>query len=83
VLLMLLRSLIIKPIMQLSESVERTSRGEPGIELDFSRRDELALVANAIERMQVSLRIAMGRLSRGTRGKSSHPPPERSCPAVA
>ncbi|MEM7206568.1 MAG: HAMP domain-containing protein [Pseudomonadota bacterium] len=66
ILLVLLRSLIIKPIMQLSESVERMSRGELDVELDFSRRDEIGLVANAIERMQVSLRIAMGRLSRST-----------------
>ncbi len=66
VLLMLLRSVIIKPIMQLSDSVQRMSRGELDIELDFNRRDEIGLVANAIERMQVSLRIAMGRLSRGS-----------------
>lgn len=64
VLLLLLRSVIIKPIMKLSESVQRMSRGELDIELDFNRRDEIGLVANAIERMQVSLRIAMGRLSR-------------------
>ncbi|MEM7291980.1 MAG: HAMP domain-containing protein [Pseudomonadota bacterium] len=64
VLLLLLRSVIIKPIMSLSDSVERMSRGELDIELDFNRRDEIGLVANAIERMQVSLRIAMGRLSR-------------------
>ena len=64
VLLLLLRSVIIKPIMRLSESAERMSRGELDIELDFNRRDEIGLVAIAIERMQVSLRIAMGRLSR-------------------
>ena len=66
VLLLLLRSVIIKPIMTLSEAAERMSRGELDIELDFNRRDEIGLVAQAIERMQVSLRIAMGRLSRNS-----------------
>ena len=64
VLFLLLRFVIIQPILNLSASVERMSRGELDIELDFNRRDEIGLVANAIERMQVSLRIAMGRLSR-------------------
>ena len=78
VLLMLLRSVIIKPIMHLSNSVERMSRGELDIELDFNRRDEIGLVANAIERMQVSLRIAMGRLSRAAKTNPATPPPSPS-----
>ena len=62
--LFLLRIVVIKPIMILSESVERMSRGELDIQLKLNRRDEIGLVANAIERMQISLRIAMGRLGR-------------------
>lgn len=65
VLLVVFRIFLIKPLMHLSDVAENVSRGQLNHNIEFGdRRDEIAYVAQAIERMQISLRIAMGRLTR-------------------
>ncbi len=66
VLSLVFHGLLVQPILRLSQAAERISRGEGGVELDTQRRDEIGLVATAIQRLQVSLGIAMDRL-RGTK----------------
>jgi methyl-accepting chemotaxis protein len=55
---------IVKPIMKLTDAAERMSLGELNVKIDIKSRDEIGLLAQAIGRMQTSLRLAMNRLRR-------------------
>jgi HAMP domain-containing protein len=48
--------------MQLTDATERMSLGEMNVKIDIKSKDEIGLLAQAIGRMQTSLRLAMGRL---------------------
>jgi methyl-accepting chemotaxis protein len=53
---------IVKPIMKLTDAAERMSLGELNVKIDIKSKDEIGLLAQAIGRMQTSLRLAMNRL---------------------
>jgi methyl-accepting chemotaxis protein len=53
---------IVTPIMQLTDAAERMSLGEMNVKIDIKSKDEIGLLAQAIGRMQTSLRLAMSRL---------------------
>ena len=53
---------IVTPIMKLTDAAERMSLGEMNVKIDLQSKDEIGLLAQAIGRMQTSLRLAMSRL---------------------
>ncbi|MGE5256817.1 MAG: cache domain-containing protein [Hyphomicrobiales bacterium] len=53
---------LVTPIMKLTDAAERMSLGDLNVKIDVSSRDEIGLLAQAIARMQTSLRMAMERL---------------------
>jgi methyl-accepting chemotaxis protein len=55
---------IVTPVMKLTDAAERMSLGELNVKIDIKSRDEIGLLAQAIGRMQTSLRLAMNRLRR-------------------
>ena len=55
---------IVTPIMKLTDATERMSLGELNVKIDVKSKDEIGLLAQAIGRMQTSLRLAMTRLRR-------------------
>lgn len=58
----LFRILLIRPIAQLTYVADRMSLGDLNVEVAVKSRNEIGLLATAIERMQASLRLAMDRL---------------------
>ena len=55
---------IVNPIRKLTDAAERMSLGELNVKIDVKSKDEIGLLAQAIGRMQTSLRLAMNRLRR-------------------
>jgi methyl-accepting chemotaxis protein len=55
---------LVTPIMKLTDAAERMSLGELNVKIDVKSRDEIGLLAQAIGRMQTSLRMAMNRLKK-------------------
>jgi len=55
---------LVKPIMTLTDIAERMSLGELDIKVDVKSKDEIGLLAQAVERMRISLNMAMSRLRR-------------------
>jgi len=55
---------VVKPITTLTDIAERMSLGELDSEVSVKSKDEIGLLAMAIERMRISLNLAMGRLRR-------------------
>jgi methyl-accepting chemotaxis protein len=53
---------IVKPIMTLTDVAERMSLGDLNMQINIPSKDEIGLLAQAIKRMQISLRLAMERL---------------------
>ena len=53
---------VVTPIKKLTDVAERMSLGDLNAEIDIRSKDEVGLLAQAIGRMQVSLRMAMQRL---------------------
>ena len=53
---------IAKPVMKLTDAAERMSMGDLNVRIDVRSGDEIGLLAQAIGRMQTSLRMAMERL---------------------
>lgn len=62
VLWMVMTNLLRRPISELSEAANQISRGIFTTEIDTSRRDEIGTVAHSIERMKISLNMAISRL---------------------
>ena len=58
------RTLLIRPIMKLTDAAAQMSVGDLNVEIDVKSKNEIGLLAGAIERMQESLRLAMDRLRR-------------------
>jgi methyl-accepting chemotaxis protein len=55
---------IVTPIRKLTEVAERMSLGDLNMQINIPSKDEIGLLAQAIKRMQTSLRLAMERLRR-------------------
>jgi methyl-accepting chemotaxis protein len=55
---------IVRPIMTLTDVAERMSLGDLNMQINVPSKDEIGLLAQAIKRMQTSLRLAMERLRR-------------------
>jgi len=55
---------IVKPITQMTNAAERMSMGDLEVKIDIKSRDEIGLLAQAINRMQTSLNMAMERMRR-------------------
>jgi methyl-accepting chemotaxis protein len=68
VTLLLLRVLLVKPIRQLTNASERIAGGQLSTQIEVSSRDEIGMLAGAINKLQTSLRIAMERMKKGGGG---------------
>ncbi len=55
---------IVTPITKLTDVAERMSLGDLNMQINIPSKDEIGLLAQAIKRMQTSLRLAMERLRR-------------------
>ena len=55
---------IVNPIKKLTDVAERMSLGDLNIQINVPSKDEIGMLAQAIKRMQTSLRLAMERLRR-------------------
>ena len=53
---------ITQPIIMLTEAAEKMSLGDLSINIEIDSKDEIGALANAIGRMQTSLKLAMDRL---------------------
>jgi methyl-accepting chemotaxis protein len=58
---------LVTPIMKLTDAAERMSIGDLHVKIDVRSTDEIGLLAQAIGRMQTSLRMAMERLRKKVR----------------
>ena len=56
------RKIIIQPVMKLTDVAERMSVGDLNAKIDIESKNEVGLLAEAIRRMQFSLRLALDRL---------------------
>ena len=56
------RKIIIQPVMRLTDVAERMSMGDLNVIIDVKSKNEVGLLAEAIERMQSSLSLALDRL---------------------
>lgn len=66
VTLILLRRLLVRPIRELTDAADRISAGQLNTPIEVKSRDEISLLANAIGKLQTSLRIAMERMKRSS-----------------
>ncbi|MGH1484799.1 MAG: HAMP domain-containing protein [Cellvibrionaceae bacterium] len=62
VLWVVMTNILRKPITQLSDVANQISRGDFSAAINTERQDEIGVVANSIERMKVSLNMAIERL---------------------
>lgn len=62
VVLLALRRLVIRPIGQLAAAADGISLGNLDVSIGIQTQDEIGRVADAMERMKISLRLAMQRL---------------------
>lgn len=60
--LVILRRIIIRPLGELTDAAERMSMGDLNVRIAIRSRNEIGLLAQAVERMQTSLRFAMEKL---------------------
>ncbi len=58
----ILKRMIIRPIMQLTDAAEQMSMGDLNVQFNIRTKNEIGLLIKALERMQTSLRFAMERL---------------------
>jgi HAMP domain-containing protein len=57
-----LRKQVVKPVTKIAQIVEAMSMGDLNAKLDSQRRDEIGSLSQAIDRLSVSLRMAMQRI---------------------
>ncbi len=70
------KQIVIKPIEKLKTAVEEISVGRINIGIEAEGSDEINDLARGVERLRISIKLAMSRL-RSTRSKSEkNPPPE-------
>jgi len=68
VTLLLMRVLLVRPIRQLTDASERIAGGQLSTKIEVNSRDEIGMLAGAINKLQTSLRIAMERMKKGGGG---------------
>ena len=56
------KRLLIKPILQLTQAADAISRGKVDMNLGVASKDEIGLLADAVERMRTSLKLAISRM---------------------
>ena len=66
VTLLLLRRLLVRPIRELTDASERISAGQLNTKIEIRSKDEIGMLAGAINKLQTSLRIAMERMKKNT-----------------
>lgn len=59
-----LGGVVVRPIKRLAESAERISQGDLNQEIEVHSGDEIGYLASTLNRMQLSLRVAMTRLAK-------------------
>lgn len=64
VTLLLLRRLLVRPIRELTDASERISAGQLNTKIEIRSKDEIGMLAGAINKLQTSLRIAMERMKK-------------------
>jgi len=64
----LLNRQVIRPLKRMTRIAEEVSTGHTNVEFEQMSNDEIGNLAKAFKRMQLSLEIALKRLSRGTQG---------------
>ena len=64
VTLLLLRRLLVRPIRRLTEAAEQIAGGQLSTEIDIKSRDEIGMLAGAVNKLQTSLRIAIERMKK-------------------
>jgi HAMP domain-containing protein len=57
-----LRKQVVKPVIKIARIVEKISMGELDAKLDSQRQDEIGILSQAIDRLSISLKMAMGRI---------------------
>ncbi len=62
---------VIKPILQLAEVADKISMGELETPVEVKAKGEVALLADSIERMRISVKAAIERLQKRKEGKPS------------
>lgn len=60
----LLSSIVIKPLIKLADTADAISLGKLDQSFEVNSKDEIGLLADSFKKMQVSLRIAMKRISK-------------------
>lgn len=61
---LMMNSLIIKPVKYLSDIASRASMGEMELEIKLDRKDEIGELAQALDRLKLSVKKAMERLKK-------------------
>ncbi|MGH1439084.1 MAG: HAMP domain-containing protein [Cellvibrionaceae bacterium] len=62
VLFLVINRVLKKPIVELSDAANQISRGDFNVVIETDRGDEIGVVANSIDRLQVSLKMSIDRL---------------------
>jgi HAMP domain-containing protein len=66
-----LKRYVVRPLNRMAQAAEAASMGDPGAEFVVNSKDEVAKLAEAFNRMQMSLQMAMQRLERYREGRRS------------
>lgn len=69
VLWLVMQNLVRRPMEVLSEAAKQLSLGNFNVQVDAERKDEIGVVADSIDRMKTSLRMAIERLRKMERKK--------------
>lgn len=66
-----LKRYVVRPLNRMAQAAEAASMGDPGAEFSQNSNDEVGKLAEAFNRMQMSLQMAMQRLERYREGRRS------------
>jgi HAMP domain-containing protein len=66
-----LKRYVVRPLNRMAQAAEAASMGDPGAEFVVNSKDEVGKLAEAFNRMQMSLQMAMQRLERYREGRRS------------
>ena len=69
----LLSSIVIKPLIKLAATADAISLGKLDQSFQVNSKDEIGFLADSFKKMQVSLRIAMKRISKNSEPAKAHP----------
>ena len=66
-----LKHYVVRPLNRMAQAAEAASMGDPGAEFVVNSKDEVGKLAEAFNRMQMSLQMAMQRLEHYREGRRS------------